>query len=309
MILTVCMSPSVDVTIELDALNVGKTNVVKSKALSLGGKALNVAIGIRRLGGDSYVTGLMYNENGYMFENALDKESVPFTFVWNRGRVRENYKFIDSRSMLTEVNDVGVEVAKDKTEDVLQAVRTLSARSSVTVLSGGLPKSVDDSYYGELVAAVDENSMIIVDAVGKKLFAALDSTRKVDLIKPNLEELENAIGKRLESREDMLNGCYELIERGAKRVLLSLGKYGAIITDGKESYYCRSFNVAKNSTVGAGDGMVAAAALQLEKGASLPEILRAGIAAGTATVMTVGDNSFTQEKYNDVLGGLSVTKI
>ena len=112
MILTVCMSPCTDVTIELDALNVGKTNVVKSKTVSFGGKSLNVAIGVKRLGGESYTTGLMYNENGYMFENALNKEGVPFTFVWNKGRVRENYKFIDSRSMLTEVNDVGGAVSK-----------------------------------------------------------------------------------------------------------------------------------------------------------------------------------------------------
>ena len=112
MILTVCMSPCMDVTIELDSLNVGKTNVVKSKTLSFGGKALNVAIGVRRLGGESFATGLMYNENGYVFENALDKEGVPFTFVWNKGRVRENYKFIDNRSMLTEVNDVGEEIRK-----------------------------------------------------------------------------------------------------------------------------------------------------------------------------------------------------
>ena len=158
MILTVCMSPCMDVTIELDSLNVGKTNVVKSKTLSFGGKALNVAIGVRRLGGESFATGLMYNENGYVFENALDKEGVPFTFVWNKGRVRENYKFIDNRSMLTEVNDVGEEIGKEKAEEVLAMVRMLSAKNRVTVLSGGLPRGVQDDYYGKLAKAVDPPS-------------------------------------------------------------------------------------------------------------------------------------------------------
>ena len=307
MILTVCMSPCTDITIELDALQVGRTNVVKSKSLTFGGKALNVAIGVRRLGGESSTTGLMYNENGYMFENALDKEGVPFTFVWNKGRVRENYKFIDNRSMLTEVNDIGEEVGKEKTEEVLSLVRMLSARSGVTVLSGGLPRGVDASYYGQLVRAVDPKSLKIVDASGQRMFAALDEG--VDLVKPNIEELENTIGRRVESKEDMLAGCYELIDRGAKRVLLSLGKQGAVITDGKENYYCKSLNVAVNSTVGAGDGMVAAAAMKLEQGAPLPEILRAGVAAGTATVMTVGEVSFTKEKYNEVLANLHVRQI
>ncbi len=307
MILTVCMSPSTDVTIELDALNVGKTNIVKNKSLSFTGKALNVAIGVARLGKEAYTTGLMYNENGYMFESALDKEGIPFTFVWNKGRVRENYKFIDSRSMLTEINDVGEEVGTEKTEEVLGLVRMLSVRAGVTVLSGGLPRGVADNYYGKLVRAVDSKSLKIVDATGQRMFAALNEG--VDLVKPNIEELQNALGRNLQDKEDMLSACYELLDRGAKRVLLSLGKQGAVITDGSESYYCRSMNVAVNSTVGAGDGMVAAAAIQLERGASLQEILRAGVAAGTATVMTTGQLSFTKEKYNEVLTNLHVSQL
>ncbi len=307
MILTVCMSPSTDVTIELDSLNVGKTNIVKSKTLSFTGKALNVAIGVARLGQEAYTTGLMYNENGYMFENALDKEGIPFTFVWNKGRVRENYKFIDSRAMLTEVNDVGEEVGKEKTEEVLEMVRMLSARSGVTVLSGGLPRGVEDGYYGRLVRAVDPKSLKIVDATGGRMFAALQS--EVDLVKPNLDELENMLGRRITDKSEMLAACQELIDRGAKRVLLSLGKQGAVITDGRESYYCKSINVAVNSTVGAGDGMVAAAAIKLEQGAPLQEILRAGVAAGTATVMTAGQISFTKEKYNEVLANLHVSQL
>ena len=307
MILTVCMSPCTDITIELDSLNVGMTNVVKSKRTSFGGKGLNVAIGVARLGGSPYATGLMYNENGYVFENALDKEGVPFTFVWSKGRVRENYKFIDNRSMLTEVNDVGEEVQKEKATEVEAMVRMLSKRSNVTVLSGGLPRGVNANFYGNLVRAVAPNSLKIVDASGERLFAAI--AEGVDLVKPNLDELENALGRRIEDKKDMLAGCYELLDRGAKRVLLSLGKQGAVITDGTHSYYCKSMNVAVNSTVGAGDGMVAAVAMQLEKDAPLSEILRAGVAAGTATVMTTGKVSFTQEKYNEVIANLRVREL
>ena len=307
MILTVCMSPSTDITIELDSLNVGRTNVVKSKTISYGGKALNVAIGVKRLGGEVYTTGLMYNENGYTFENALDKEGVPFTFVWNKGRVRENYKFIDSRSMLTEVNDVGEEVGKEKLEEVLSMVRMLSSKCKVTVLSGGLPRGAEESYYGKLAKAVNEKSMKIVDATGQKLFSAIQEG--VDLVKPNLEELENTLGRRIESKEDMLSGCYELLDRGAKRVLLSLGRKGAVITDGTQNYYCKSINVAMNSTVGAGDAMVAATALALEEGAPLQEMLRMGVAAGTARVMSVNPGSFLKEKYDEVLSNLQIKGI
>ena len=307
MILTVCMSPSIDVTVELDALNVGKTNVAKSKSVLFGGKALNVAVGVKRLNGESHATGIMYTENGYMFENALKKEGVPFTFVYSDGRVRENYKFIDNRSMLTEVNGVSSPVSKGKADEVLTAVAQLSKNAEVTVLSGGIPRGLDDRYYGELAKAVDKKSLKIVDAHGLRLFSAMGVG--ADLVKPNLEELENTIGRQIASKEDMLSACHELLNRGAKRVLLSLGKQGAVITDGTHNYYSKSINVAVNSTVGAGDGMVAAASLMLKDDAPLSEVLRSSVAAGTATVMTVGQVSFTKEKYDEVLSTLRVIEI
>ncbi len=306
MILTVCMSPSVDVTIELDSLNVGKVNVVKSKTLSFTGKALNVAIGVARLGADAFATGFMYNENGNMFEQALDKEGVPFSFVWNNGRVRENYKCIDKKSMLTEINDVGGQVSEEKLVDLLQMIRSTSMRADVTVISGGLPRGVGAEYYRELFRAVDSRSLRIADTEGTKLFAALEA--EIDLVKPNIDELEQTLGREFTDKSEILSGCRELLDRGAKAVLLSLGKDGAIITNGTKNYYCKSINVAVNSTVGAGDGMVAAAATMMQRGADLSDILRAGVAAGTATVTTFGTISFTKNKYDEIFDGLTVTE-
>lgn len=307
MILTVCMSPCLDITIELDALNVGQTNVVKTRNVNFGGKGINVAIGVARLGESSFATGLMYNENGYAFENALHKEGVDFTFVWSKGRVRENYKFIDSRAMLTEVNDVGGAISKEKAEEVLDMIRMLSAKKRVTVLSGGLPRGLEPEFYGKMVRAVDDNSLKVVDATGARLFSAI--SEGVDLVKPNIDELQNALGRHITCKDELLTACYELLDRGAKRVLLSLGKEGAVITDGTRAYHCKSLNVAVNSTVGAGDGMVAGASIMLQQDAPLSEILRAGVAAGTATIMTKETVSFTKDKYDEVISTLRVTEL
>ena len=307
MILTVCLNPCTDVTIEVDSLNIGKINHVKSKTLSFTGAALNVAIGVARLRGESYASGFMYNENGSLFEQALDREGVPSVFVWNRGRVRENYKFIDNKSMLTEVNDVGECISENKQAELLEMVGNLSKTSSVMVVSGSLPQGIESNYYAKLFSVAAPSTLKIADTEGAKLNAAL--TVGLDLVKPNKDELQNTLQRELKSRDDLLKGCYTLLDKGAKRVLLSLGKKGAIITDGTKNYYCKSINVAINSTVGAGDGMVAAAAMMLEQGAPLDEILRAGVAAGTATVTTFGKISFTKEKYDEIFANLTVEEI
>lgn len=306
MILTVCMSPSIDITVEVDSLNVGRSNAVKSKAITYSGKALNVAVGVRQLGAEAFATGFMYRENGAMFERELDREGVSYSFIWNNGRVRENYKIIDKRSMLTEINDVGYSVRSEAFNELLEEVTRLSQGAAVTVISGGLPRGTDSSFYQKVFEAVAPNSLRIADTEGAKLFAALGAG--VDLVKPNRAELELSLGREIRSREEMLSACRELIERGASKVLLSLGSDGAVITDGSRAYYCKSINVAVNSTVGAGDAMVAAAAVAMEEGATLPEILRAGVAAGTAAVTVLGSAPFAMKKYEEIYAGLDVTE-
>ena len=90
MILSVCLSPCIDVNIEVDSLNVGMTHKIIGKRVFFTGKAINVAIGVSRLKRDSFATGFMYEENGHNFETELHKEGVTYKFVWNKGRVREN---------------------------------------------------------------------------------------------------------------------------------------------------------------------------------------------------------------------------
>ena len=205
---------------------------------------------------------------------------------------------------MTEVNDIGVPVDEKNLISILDVVRNLSAKSDVVVISGGLPKGVDPSFYGDLVKAVDPRCKKIVDATGERLLAALEYG--VDLGKPNIDELQAALGRKIKNKDDLLASCYELIARGAKIVMTSLGEEGAMITDGNKNYFCKTINVAVNSTVGAGDAMVAAASLMLRGGEPIEEILRHGVAAGSARVSTLRALSFEKEKYEEILENIVV---
>ena len=249
----------------------------------------------------------MYEDNGRLFEQELHYEGVPYRFVWCPGRVRENYKFVDNKSMLTEVDDISPEVSEQKKAELIERVRELSERCEAVVLSGGLAKSMAPSYYADVLSAVPEGVKKIVDTSGERLFEALKCG--VTLVKPNLAELQSTLNITVNSKEDALYGCRELLKRGAKYVLLSLGKEGAIITDGNKNYYCKSINVAINSTIGAGDGRGAAATYALAKGGSLEDILRSGVAGGTAAVTTPDNITFRREKYEEILDGLEVKEI
>lgn len=307
MILTVCPSPCIDVNMEVDSLSVGRTNKIINKRTFYTGKALNVAIGLARLNVRVFATGFMFEENGSSFEQELHREGVPYKFVWNKGRVRENYKFVDRKSMLTEVDDVSPDVTEEKQEELIKLIAQHAEKCDGLVIAGGLAEGMTADFYGRVLGAVPSSTAKVVDTEGERLFSALK--RGVQLVKPNLDELERTFKKQITSKQEMLDGCRRLLDAGAQYVLLSLGKRGAVITDGNAAYYCKSVNVAMNSTVGAGDGMVAAATKALIQRAPMQDILRCGVAAGTAAVTLSDSISFMKDKYEEILSTLTVEKI
>ena len=307
MILTVCPSPCIDVDIEVETLGVGMSNKIIGKRTFYTGKAINVAIGLARLNAGVFVTGFMYEENCSQFEYELHKEGIPYKFVWNKGRVRENYKIIDRRTMLTEIDDVSEEVPKEKQEELLKVISQIGAHCEAVIISGGLAKGMSPDFYYKVLSGVPSGVFKIADTEGERLKQALKCGLK--FAKPNLEELERTLKTKITTKEELLKACGKIIDMGCEIVMVSLGKRGAVISDGANCLYCKSVNVAMNSTVGAGDGMVAAASNAIIKGACLEDILRSGVAGGTASVTLPDSISFSKEKYEEIFSSLTVQKI
>ena len=307
MILTVCLSPCIDVNIEVDSLSVGMSHKVISKRIFYTGKAINVAIGLARLNADVFSTGFMYKDNGNQFEHELHREGVPYKFVWNEGRVRENYKFIDYKSMLTEFNDISPEVSLEKQDELINLIGLISKECEAVIVSGSLAKGMTPDYYSRILSVVPQHVKKIVDTEGDRLVNSLKYN--LDLIKPNLEEFERTIKRTCKNKSDVINGCKYFLDNGVKNILLSLGKKGAVLADGKKFYYCKSVNVAMNSTVGAGDGMLAAATQALVAGGDSIEILLRGVAAGTAAVTSPDSISFNKSKFDEIHSSLTIKEI
>lgn len=299
MILTICPNPSVDCTIELDSLNVGKLNRIENKVETYSGKALNVAIGVGRLEEECVATGFMFENHQKTFEHVLEKAGVKHDFVLNGGSARTNYKIIDKKAMLTEINDRGEEVGRENQLKLIEKVKKLSEISDIAVMSGSLPKGVEPSFYGEVLSVIPERVKVIVDTEKANMLEAIKS-RKLFMAKPNVPELERFASMTVRTRRDMVTAAAKYLDMGVTYVLISMGAEGAIITDGHENYYCKSASVAVNSTVGAGDSMIAAACVALMKGVPMEEMLRRAVAAGTAAVTTSGTNLFYKEKYMEI---------
>src|SRR5690606_38290193 len=108
-------------------------------------------------------------------------------------------------------------------------------------------------------------------------------------LKPNQHELEDVLGRKLESEAELVDAARTLRAMGdAEAVLVSLGPKGILCVTADRSFRVESPPIRAVSTIGAGDSSVGGFVHALAGGASLEEAVRTGVAAGAATCLTPG---------------------
>ncbi len=254
-----------------------------------GGGGINVARAIRRLGGKSLAIYPAGGATGEHLTGLLQAEGVEVdvesTADWTRQNLHvlaeqsnEQFRFVMPGAVLTsqELHGLRMKVAALPPETIL-------------VISGSLPPGMDVVDLLEVIRFAREKGLrCVVDTSGPALAAAVKEGGLL-LIKPNLAELAELTGLTLEEPEAIVVSAQGLIAQGASHyVVVSLGPQGAMAVSSKMSVHIPPPPVKKLSTVGAGDSMVGAMCLKLAAGATLGEVVRFGVAAGTAATLRHG---------------------
>ncbi|HEY8893362.1 MAG TPA: PfkB family carbohydrate kinase, partial [Niastella sp.] len=134
----------------------------------------------------------------------------------------------------------------------------------------------------------------IIDTSGAPL--QLAAQEGVYLLKPNLSELCALAGTNYLELNEVNDAALEVIKRGRCEVMLvSMGPAGALLVTRNGCEYVPAPAVKKQSTVGAGDSMVAGITWMLSQGKPLREAARFGVACGTAATMNPGTQLFKKD--------------
>ncbi|MFT7164052.1 MAG: 6-phosphofructokinase 2, partial [Flavobacterium sp.] len=190
-------------------------------------------------------------------------------------------------------NFPGTSVTEAEKDKIIKAIERLD--SEFVVISGSLREGLPLDFYQEIAKiAKESNSKLIVDTSGEGLKKVLETG--VFLIKPNVGELAKLIGVERLEMEEVNDAAKQIIAKGgAEIVVVSLGPQGAVLVT-KDSYdFVPAPNVAKKSTVGAGDSMVGGMVWALSQNKNLKEVIRWGVACGSAATMNEGTQLFKLE--------------
>lgn len=286
MMYALSLNPCVDKSARVPAFQWDAPNRIRVERVDLGGKGVNVARVYRALGGGGALVSFDYR--GGPVAAAMRNEGVPGHFLPLDADVRINLKLTDDAAGHTiEINEQGAAVTEEDLGRMEHTLLSLCRAGDWAALSGSLPPGAPTETYGRLCRLLRERGCrVAVDCDGEALRRAIPE--KPALIKPNAQEFEALTGADPQDERAAAAACGRLLDAGVGAVCLSRGAQGAILATERGAWRCPAGNVAVQGPQGAGDSMLAALMLALERGMEEPDALRFASAAAGASVMRPG---------------------
>lgn len=295
MIVTVTLNAAVDRTLSVPSFQIGQRHRASVGFTSAGGKGINIARALKRLGAPVVATGLAGGRTGTLIVEELTAEGILNDFVRIREESRTSTAVLDPTSnAYTEINEWGPDVQEDEVEILRDKLAYLCQGAEFLVLAGSLPRGVEPGFYGELIREANRRGVAtILDAEGDALRLGVEA--EPHLVSPNMREAEGLVGHEFSDSEDLAGGLDEIAELGARNVLITLetGCY-ALLREDRDDVRLRADApiVEPVSRVGAGDTLLAGFVAARLTGRTFEESVRAGVGAGAASVLEAGPGRF-----------------
>jgi 6-phosphofructokinase 2 len=308
MIYTVTLNPALDRAITVERLLNDDTTRVTNEKHYAAGKGIDVSRVITELEGRSVALGLVGGYDGLQLEGLLINAGVMINFTRISGETRTNIILReDSHDRQYVISASGPEISPTEIAEFYRSILGIQDMDYL-VMSGSLPRGVTPNLYGQLiVAARKKSAFTLLDADGRAMRDSI--AYQPACIKPNVHELGRLVGRNLPTENEILTACEDLHETGIPFVLVSRGKDGLILSASGTRLKAMAPPVDVESTVGAGDSVVAGFVWAHSQHRSLEDCLRLACAAGTATAMTPGTELCHSSMVENILPQVVVESI
>lgn len=174
------------------------------------------------------------------------------------------------------VDDIGVQAVKTgmlSSGPLVEAVAELLAELDVPIVVD----PVGVSKHGDALLAAEA-----LDAVRTKLLPT------ATVVTPNLDEVAQLTGVRVEAEEDMRRAAAAVLDFGPRWALIKGGHLTGdatdLLTDGVAEHWLRASRHSNQHTHGTGCTLASAVAAQLAKGRGVPEAVEEGKAYVTGAI-------------------------
>lgn len=309
MILTVTLNAAIDRTVAVPSFRLGRRHRAVESRTSPGGKGVNVARALSRLGRPVIAAGFAGGPTGNRLLEQLREESVLTDFTQIAADTRINLAVIDPTSGdQTEINERGPAVSPEEVEAFAARLGYLADGAGLCVLAGTLPPGAGGDLYARLVKDLTERGVpVVLDSEGEAMLAGLRAGAA--MVTPNELEAEELVGQEFGDRQDLVHGLSELVRLGAHEAAITRPDgCAAVIGEGAERRFVevRTEPLEPVSTVGSGDAFLAGYAAARYEGRPAEECLAYGVACGAESTQHFGAGVVDRNQVERLLGEVHV---
>ncbi|MGP0053538.1 MAG: 1-phosphofructokinase family hexose kinase [Solirubrobacteraceae bacterium] len=305
MIITVTLNAAMDKTLEVPSFTPGRRHRTVDQTTMPGGKGVNIARAIKRLGQPVIATGLAGGATGTRIVEALNDESILNDFVRIQDESRTNTAVLDPTTGLhTEINERGPAVSAQELDLFRDKLLYLAQGASICVFAGSLPRGVEQDVYSSLIREVGRlGTTTMIDSDGEPL--RLSMRAEPDLVSPNEIEAEELVGHEFNDVDDRAQAVVEMTRLGAREAIMTVadGCYARILEDGAPVVY--RVTIAEQearSAVGSGDAFLAGYVAARYAGQDPIDCLRFGVACGAESTHHFGAGIIDPSRVDRLLG-------
>ncbi len=249
---------------------VGETILADSLELICGGKGATQAYAVGKLGGDVTMLGAVGDDtNGKTICENLNSVGVDTSKIKICENKDTGIAFIcvnsDGDNNITVGTGANAMVEPDYIDENIDIIK----QSDIIIMQLEIP--IKTVMY-TLKKAKEFGKFVILDPAPAKEDLPNEIFKYVDIIKPNETELEILAG---EDDLSVVHACKNLIEKGAKTIIATLGKEGCFLynSDGEKKHFPADKTVKVVDTTAAGDSFTAALALGVAKDMSIEKTI------------------------------------
>lgn len=304
MIITVTLNPALDKTLEVPNFTPGRRHRTVDQVTMPGGKGVNVARAIKRLGQPVIATGLAGGATGTRIVEALNGEAILNSFVRIREESRTNTAVLDPTTGLqTEINERGPGVSAQELELFHEKLLYLSKGASMCVFAGSLPRGVDPDLYADLIREVKKLGVTtVLDTDGEPLRLAIRA--EPDLVSPNELEAEELVGQEFNDVADRAQAVVEMTRLGSSETIMTVvdGCYAHVLDGGPALWRVSVEEQEARSRIGSGDAFLAGYVAARYAGRPPVECLRYGVACGAESIQHFGAGVIDPAKVDRLFG-------
>ncbi|WP_309139835.1 1-phosphofructokinase family hexose kinase [Nocardia cyriacigeorgica] len=310
-IVTVTLNPTVDLSMEVDALTAEGKNRARMTSVRGGGGGINVARCIGRLGGSATAIHTSGREVGQRLDRLLDDEGLQHIGVGIGSDTREAFVVADGATNRSyHIVPPGPQLSAGEEALLLAAIQKSSANARYLVVSGSATPHLREDFCAQIIRNTSPATRVILDIAGSQLRTAL--REHTFLIRLDRREAATLIGQEISSHANA-RAANELLltNKSCDHAVTTVGALGAVYSCHDAHYEISAPRLPHSfrSDACAGDSLVAAITYHLAAGAAPLRACELGVAAAATTVQLPGTDVFESTSVEALIGQVRTRRI